>query len=118
MTTADIRARLNAIVDPCSLAAGAPAGIADMGLVREVVVEETPAGAVIRVRIGLTEPGCMIGASFVTRAHECLEPLAGVARVEVTLEHDCDWTPADLDPAYARRLDAVRANRRPAPPGS
>lgn len=116
MTAAEVRARLNAIVDPCSLAAGAPAGIDEMGLVRAVNIKATPGGAVIRVRIGLTEPGCMIGASFVARAHECLEPLPGVASVEVTLEHDCDWTPADLDPGYARRLHAVREARRSAPP--
>jgi metal-sulfur cluster biosynthetic enzyme len=112
VTAAEVRARLNAIVDPCSLAAGAPAGIDEMGLVREVDVEATPSGAVIRVRIGLTEPGCMIGASFVARAHECLESLPGVARVEVALEHDCDWSPEDLDPSYARRLHAVREVRR------
>jgi metal-sulfur cluster biosynthetic enzyme len=113
MTAAEVRARLNAIVDPCSLAAGAPAGIDEMGLVRAVDVDATPGGAVIRIRIGLTEPGCMIGASFVTRAHECLESLPDVASVKVTLEHDCDWTPADLDAAYAKRLHAVREARRP-----
>jgi len=112
MTATEVRRRLNAIIDPCSLAAGAPAGIDEMGLVRSVLVEESPAGATIRVRIGLTEPGCMMGAAFVARAHECLEQLPGVASVEVALEHDCDWTPADLDPAYARRLDAARAASR------
>ena len=116
MTTAEVRARLNAIVDPCSLAAGAPGGIDEMGLVRDVSVEASAGGAVIRVRIGLTEPGCMIGASFVTRAHECLDRLPGVASVEITLEHDCDWTPADLDPGYARRLHTVREARSRARP--
>jgi metal-sulfur cluster biosynthetic enzyme len=111
MTAPEVRARLNTIVDPCSLAAGAPAGIDEMGLVRGVDVEATPGGAVIRVRIGLTEPGCMIGASFITRARECLASLPDVARVEVALEHDCDWTPADLDPGYALRLHAVRNAR-------
>jgi metal-sulfur cluster biosynthetic enzyme len=116
MTAAEVRAQLNAIIDPCSLAAGAPAGLDEMGLVRGVEVEATPGGAVIRVRIGLTEPGCMIGASFITRAHERLEPLPGVASVEVTLEHDCDWTPADLDPSYAQKLQTVRKARRSRPP--
>ena len=39
MTAEEVRALLNAIVDPCSLAAGAPAGIDEMGLVRDVEVE-------------------------------------------------------------------------------
>jgi metal-sulfur cluster biosynthetic enzyme len=114
MTAAEIRARLNTIIDPCSIAAGAPAGLVDMGLVREVTVVQAPEGATVRVRIGLTEPGCMIGASFLVRARECLQPLPGIAHVDVQLQHDCDWTPNDLDPAYAQRLHDRRAAQRAA----
>jgi len=69
-------------------------------------------GAIVTILIGLTEPGCMMGASFAVQARERLEPLPGVARVEVELQHDCDWTPADLDARYARRLEEVRAAAR------
>jgi metal-sulfur cluster biosynthetic enzyme len=119
MTADEIRRRLNTIVDPCSIAAGAPAGLVDMGLIGEVAVLEGPDGTTVRVRIGLTEPGCMIGASFLVRARECLEPLAGIAHLDVQLQHDCDWTPNHLDPRYARRLKdrraAQRASRQRAP---
>ena len=114
MTADDIRAQLNEIIDPCSIAAGAPAGLVEMGLVREVTVREAPDGAVVRVRIGLTEPGCMMGASFVVRARESLERLPGVGHVDVELEHDCDWTPRNLDSRYARRLNAARGQREQA----
>jgi metal-sulfur cluster biosynthetic enzyme len=114
VTAADIRAQLNEIIDPCSIAAGAPAGLVEMGLVRDVTLREGPEGAVVRVRIGLTEPGCMMGASFVVHARESLERLPDVDRVDVELEHDCDWTPRDLDPRYARRLQAARAQRQQA----
>jgi metal-sulfur cluster biosynthetic enzyme len=110
MTAAEIRAELDAIVDPCSVVAGAPAGIAELGLVREVEVRH----GVVRVRIGLTEPGCMMGASFVVQARERLARLPGVARVDVELDHAADWHPTDADPAYQERLRAVRARRRAA----
>ena len=34
MDEATVRARLNEVLDPCSVVAGAPAGIEEMGLVR------------------------------------------------------------------------------------
>jgi len=104
-----IRAELNEIIDPCSVVAGAPAGLIEMGLVRGLSVHETPAGMEIELRIGVTEPGCMMGASFAIKARERLEALAGVAAVDVQLDHTADWEPADIDPAYAERLAAVRA---------
>ncbi len=114
MTEEDIRFELNRIVDPCSVVAGAPAGLDEMGLVRELRLTETPDGVAVHVRIGVTEPGCMMGASFAISARERLEALAGVAAVDVQLDHRADWEPADIDPAYAKRLAAVRAARRSA----
>ena len=114
MTPAEVCAALDGIVDPCSVVAGAPAGIAEMGLVREVAIGECVEGTTVRVRIGLTEPGCMMGASFVVKARERLAALPGVARVDVELDHAADWHPSDADPAYQERLRVVRAERRAA----
>jgi hypothetical protein len=60
----------------------------------------------------------MIGASFLVRARECLDQLPGIAHIDVQLQHDCDWTPNDLEPAYAQRLHDRRAaqQRMPMPP--
>ncbi len=57
----------------------------------------------------------MMGASFAIRARERLEALAGVVSVDVQLDHEADREPADIDPAYAKRLAEVRAGKRPAP---
>ncbi len=114
VTEAEIRAALDAVVDPCSVVAGAPAGLVQMGLVRALELSESEAGATIRVRIGVTEPGCLMGASFAAQARAQLEQLEGVARVEIELDHANDWMPADIDRDYQRRLDAVRAARRAA----
>ena len=105
---------LNTIVDPCSRAAGAPAGIAEMGLVRQLEVHQSPGGASIRVVIGVTEPGCLMGAAFVNDARLRLRELPGVAEVHVSMDHAFDWTPADMSPAYQARLEQLRQRRRAA----
>ena len=107
----EIRAELNGILDPCSVVAGAPAGIDEMGLIRRLTVTDARGGVAVGVRIGVTEPGCMMGASFAIKARERLEALPGVVAVDVELDHAGDWDPADIDPAYAERLAAVRASR-------
>lgn len=107
-----VREALNAIVDPCSVAAGAPAGLVDLGLVRRLDVSSTPAGTRVRVSIGVTEPGCMMGASFAIKAQELLATLPEVAVAEVALDHAADWTPEDIAPSYRLRLAEVRSTRR------
>jgi metal-sulfur cluster biosynthetic enzyme len=111
----DIRAALDEIVDPCSRAAGAPAGLDEMGLVREVRIERGPAGARVGVVLALTEPTCLMGIPFVRSARERLAAIDGVAEVDVSLAAGFEWTPAQLSPAYAARLERVRELRRPRP---
>jgi len=105
---------LNTIVDPCSRAAGAPAGLVEMGLVRQLEVHQSPGGARICVVIGVTEPGCLMGAAFVNDACKLLWKLPGVAEVQVSLDRAFDWTPADIAPAYQAQLDQLRQRRRTA----
>lgn len=111
--TADqVRAVLNGIVDPCSAAAGAPAGLDDMGLVREVGVETGSAGTVVRVTLALTEPTCLMGIPFMATARERLKALPGVSHAEVSMAPGFEWTPSELSPSYAARLERVRERRR------
>ena len=114
LSEAEIRAALDGVLDPCSVAAGAPAGLAEMGLIRALELSDGEDGASIRVRIGVTEPGCLMGASFAAQARARLELLDGVAHVEIELDHANDWMPSDIDPGYQQRLDAVRSARREA----
>jgi metal-sulfur cluster biosynthetic enzyme len=113
----DIRAALDEIVDPCSRAAGAPAGLDEMGLVREVRIERRPAGAHVGVVLALTEPTCLMGIPFVKSARERLAAIDGVAEVDVSLAAGFEWTPARLSPAYAARLERMREMRRRGAPG-
>jgi metal-sulfur cluster biosynthetic enzyme len=109
---AQVRAELDAIVDPCSRAAGAPAGLDEMGLVREVAVDSRPGGVAVRVVLGLTEPSCLMGVPFARTARERLAALEDVVEVDVELASGIDWTPADLSPMYAARLERARERRR------
>lgn len=106
-----VRETLNGIIDPCSVVAGAPAGLVDLGLVRHLAVTPAPDGAAVLVRIGVTEPGCLMGASFAIRARELLGAMPGVSTVDVQLDHAADWEPGDIDPAYRLRLAEVRSAR-------
>lgn len=111
---ARVRAALNTITDPCSAAAGMPVGIEELGLVRSLEVSDGPDGASVRVEIGVTEPGCLMGAPFAKEARKALEALPGVAEVEVGLDHAHDWSPADISARYQRFLKERRRVRRSA----
>jgi metal-sulfur cluster biosynthetic enzyme len=103
---------LDSILDPCSMAAGAPAGIVTMGLVRELRLDRGTSGTVIRLKIGVTEPGCLMGAAFAEGARERLASLPGVQEVEVELDELLDWEPTDMAEEYRERLELLRGARR------
>ena len=113
---AAVRSALNGILDPCSVAAGVPAGLVDMGLVRSLEVRGGAEGATVRVEIGVTEPGCLMGFPFAREAEKLLGGLPGVAAVEVALDYAHDWEPADMSPEYRKRLEDRRTVRRRATP--
>jgi metal-sulfur cluster biosynthetic enzyme len=110
-TETEIRAALDEIVDPCSTAAGAPAGLDEMGLVRDIEIGEGKQGAHLRVTIGLTQPLCLMGIPFMKSARQRLEAMPGVSEVDVSLASGIDWTPARLAPPYRERLERVRRAR-------
>ena len=106
-----IRARLETIVDPCSAAAGAPAGLVSMGLVGDLIVEEGQGGAHIDLTLFLTEPGCMMGAVFQQVAQSELGSLPGVESVEVRVDYAHVWDRDQMTPAYRRRLADFRSSQ-------
>ncbi|RVT42353.1 metal-sulfur cluster assembly factor [Sphingobium algorifonticola] len=110
ITRADVREALNTIIDPCSIRAGMPASIGEMGLIHAISITETADGAHVAIVLGVTDPTCLMAAVFVAEAHQRIGALEGVAHVEVTLDHTVLWTPDRLDPAYSRRLKSHRAS--------
>lgn len=109
----DVRRALEAVVDPCSAAAGAPAGLDSMGLLRRVEVTEAPDGGVrVSVSIALTDPTCLMGAPFLASARDVLGAIDGVSEVQVELDDEAVWMERDMSHAYRERLEQVRARKR------
>ena len=104
----DIRRAINTIVDPCSRAAGVPAGLVDMALLRRLEVTSGPDGVVVRAVVGVTEYGCLMGPAFATEIDRRVRELPGVAVVEVELDGAFDWVPEDMTHAYQEALTRRR----------
>jgi metal-sulfur cluster biosynthetic enzyme len=107
-----IRLALETIVDPCSQAMGAPAGLVSLGLVKEIVIENRPGRqAKVRVTLCITEPGCLMAAVFQETARQKLSSLPGVDKADVLVDHGHVWDREQMEPEYRRRLERLRAER-------
>ncbi len=110
---AEVRATINTIVDPCSRAAGIPAGLIDMGLVRSLEVRTEPDGVHVRAVVGVTEYGCMLGPAFATEINRLVRRVRGGASAEVTLDDQFDWVPEDMTESYRHALASRRCRAGP-----
>lgn len=111
----DVLDALNGVIDPCSRAIGVPAGLVEMGLVSEVRVTQGEHGLLVEATISATEPACMMIAVFATEAKVRLMALPDVSKVDITLGYSSDWSEAQMEPGYHKRLSAARDSRRPVP---
>ncbi|MPQ97436.1 DUF59 domain-containing protein [Modestobacter sp. I12A-02628] len=105
---AEVRTVLNEIVDPCSVTAGVPAGLCDMGLIRAVHVSGPPGRQRVALTVGVTEPGCFMIGPFAAEARARLLGLAGVEEVQLELDNGYDWTESMMAPDYLARLTEHR----------
>lgn len=101
-------AALERIYDPCSVATRSPLNIVDMGLVREVEVDEEHN---VRVSICPTSPSCMLMASITEGAEKELRSIEGAAAVEVRIDSEFFWTPEAMTERGHAELDRHRAAR-------
>jgi metal-sulfur cluster biosynthetic enzyme len=108
-TEKDVRAVLNQIIDPCSRVVGAPVGLADMGLIRQLTLTEGIRVVDVHMVIGVTEYGCLLAPSFASEARKLLTALPGIGLVDIDLDREFDWEPGDMSAAYRQRLAERRA---------
>ena len=106
-----VRAALDQIKDPCSCVAGAPAGLSEMGLVKQVRATGTLNGVTVEVLLIATEPTCPFATMFVGEAERRIEAIPGVVSVVVRFDAHADWSEMDASPSYRERLNAVRRRR-------
>lgn len=105
---------LDQVVDPCSVAAGAPAGLVTMGMVSRVVVHADERTA--EVTIKLTHPSCFMAPFFLQQVRSELASIDELQRVDVDLDEAWDWTPAEMDPDYRGLLEGRLPLLQMAPP--
>jgi metal-sulfur cluster biosynthetic enzyme len=110
-------AALERIYDPCSVATRSPLNIVDMGLVREVEVDDQHN---VRVHICPTSPSCMLMASITEGAEKELRTIEGAAEVEVKIDAEFFWTPdamTEQGQAELARHREARSEEAPIPLG-
>jgi metal-sulfur cluster biosynthetic enzyme len=109
----DIRGLLDEIVDPCSRAAGAPAGISEMGMIPRIDIVDRGDGRIdVDVKLLVTHPFCMMSSIFINEIDQKLRAVDSIATVHVNLDTADMWTPERMSEDYRARLDAQRARRR------
>jgi len=103
VTEQSVRDALRSVVDPCSIATGAPINILDMGLVRGVEVRD----GVAVVGLRLTHPFCMQAANIADRIREVVAAGTGLAAT-VDIDVADEWWPDMIAPEARRRLRSIR----------
>jgi metal-sulfur cluster biosynthetic enzyme len=105
---------LDQVIDPCSVAAGAPAGLVTMGMVSRVNVDAGTRTA--EVTLKLTHPSCFMAPFFLQQVRNELASLDQLDAVEVDLDEAWDWTPAEMDEGYRELLEGRLPLLQMAPP--
>jgi metal-sulfur cluster biosynthetic enzyme len=100
-----VRAALERVVDPCSIATGTAISLPEMGLIKDV--REKGGGRVI-VDLRLTSPFCFQIGLMLERIQEVTRGLAGVREVTVAVDHGDEWLPRMMSPAAQARLRRIR----------
>ena len=90
----DIRAVLATIHDPCSVAAGRPTSILDMGLVLGWTLDR----GTLTISFCVTFGGCTMAPHFVEAARTGLLALPGISAVRTRIDTDHVWMPPPLQP--------------------
>lgn len=104
MTVPVVEAALASVTDPCSVAAGVPITLADMGLVKLVDIQD---GAVT-VTLRLTSPVCMQAAGIAAAVEAAVARLPGVSAAHCRFDHTWDWVPEMMSPSATVRLRRAR----------
>jgi len=84
-----VHAALSTVYDPCSIAAGRPTSLVDLGLVTATRME----GATLHITFCVTFAGCTMAPHFVEAARIELLKIDGVEQVETQVDTAHVWEP-------------------------
>lgn len=107
-----VRGAIRRVVDPCSIATGAPIDLIDMGLLQTVAIERDR----VLVTLRLTSPWCWQAANIVEALERTVGEVPGVHRVDVEVDAEAEWSPEMMASSAQARLRRLRpvSPRRPA----
>jgi metal-sulfur cluster biosynthetic enzyme len=109
VTVEQVFAALELIEDPCSVSAGVPLSIREMGLVQDVQV--SPNGD-ISIVLRLSSPGCLMGGFyFEPQITKRVNDIPGVSSISISFGDPLTWSEADISAEGRLRLDAARSRR-------
>jgi metal-sulfur cluster biosynthetic enzyme len=95
---------LRAVADPCSIAAGVPIDLIDMGLVSEMVIDDGH----VMVTLRLTSPFCMQIGLITDRICTVVGSLDGVTDVDVDIDFTSEWLPSMIATYAQEHLRQIR----------
>ena len=99
-----LRDALRRVVDPCSIATGVPVDLIDMGLVKDLRLDDGTA----YVELMVTSPLCTQIGLIAERVREVLAEVDGVGSVEVTVDARAEWWPGMMAESARTRLRLLR----------
>lgn len=112
----DIRAILDEIKDPCSVAASIPMGLDEMGIVKSVNIAGS---GQVEIGLRLTSPVCEMIGFMRKEAIAKIGALPGVTGVSVSHDSGLDWEHDMIAPqAQARRQRRLAMLRQMPEPSS
>jgi metal-sulfur cluster biosynthetic enzyme len=87
----EIMSRLDLVKDPCSVASGRPLGLVEMGLIKEIEVDEHGA---VDVHLRLTSPACYLMTFLESESTDQVSQCEGVSEVRIHPDEGLDWSPS------------------------
>jgi metal-sulfur cluster biosynthetic enzyme len=111
VTTEEVQAALDTVIDPCSAANGTDLSIVEMGLVDEITIEDGH----VAVDLMVTSPMCTMVPHFIREIRRDVGALSGVESVSVEADSGLEWVPSMMsDEAQQRRRDRLAAREKAA----
>ena len=96
---------LRSVVDPCSIATGAPIDLVDMGIVRGIEIDQTH----VEIQLRLTSPVCWQATNITSAIEDAVMAIDGVEQVTCdTRSGAWEWTPDMMAPSAQARLRRLR----------
>ena len=108
-----VRAAIDKVQDPCSLAQAVPVGISEMGMVTDVRLGEPRADGRRDVELVLrvTAPGCMYVPFMDSSIRAAVGELEEIGEIATDWDPNADWRPGDIAAPAQERIAEARRQR-------